>query len=400
MSDGPRITEIHAFPIKNEMVGAAYVESQGGTATKPRRAPWTRDAEVAGPMSRYPRFKALRSYWRPDFPSVGCMVKASDGNWGFGVSRTGAPVIELIRGHLAPLLIGENAFAIDRLWDMMTRAASPYSPAGLASYAISAIDLALWDLKGKALNLPVYALAGGPARERQFCYATGNDTDWHMELGFKATKLACPYGVADGLDGINRNEAFVAANRELIGRDVDLMLDCWMAFDVEFAVRLAERLRPYGLKWIEDCLTPENMQAHVSLRRRLPWMTLATGEHWYVPHTFHEAAARQVADVFQPDIAWACGFTGCMRIAHLAEAAGIPVILHAGMNTPYGQHFSFAMPNVTWGEYFVGAAPGVPLHETVVFPGMAVPKDGWLVPSDAPGFGLGLTDEVLQRLRV
>ncbi|MBC8790141.1 MAG: hypothetical protein C6Y20_00900 [Tagaea sp. CACIAM 22H2] len=400
MPKHPTIVEIKAFAIKNEMVGATYMESFNRTPTKARRAPWTKDQEVAGPMSRYPRFKRMRTLWRPNFPSVACIVRASDGSWGFGVSRYGQPVIDLINDHLAPLLIGENAFAIDRLWDMMMRAASPYSAAGIASYAISAVDLALWDLKGKILDVPVYELAGGPARERQFCYATGNDTDWHMELGFKATKLACPYGVADGLDAINRNEELVAKTREQIGRDVELMLDCWMAFDVEFGVRMAERLRPYGLKWIEDCLTPEDLLSHEALRARLPWQTLATGEHWYVPQTFAYAAAKRVADIFQPDIAWACGFTGCMRIAHLAEAAGIPVILHAGMNTPYGQHFSFAMPNVQWGEYFVGGGPGVPLIETIVFPGMRVPENGWLVPNDAPGFGLELTDAVLDRLRV
>jgi L-rhamnonate dehydratase len=399
MAYGPRIIEIHAFPIKNEMVGATYVEGTDRTPTPARRPPWTRDAEVAGPMSRFPRFKALRASWRPTFPSVGCIARADDGSWGFGVSRYGSPVIDLVNGHLGPLLVGEPAFAVERNWDMMVRAASPYGATGLASYAISAVDLALWDLKGKALRLPVYALAGGPARDRQFCYATGNDTDWHLDLGFKATKLACPYGVADGLDGIIRNEELVARTRELVGPDIELMLDCWMAFDVEFAVRMAERLRPYGLRWIEDCLTPENMEGHEALRRRLPGTTLATGEHWYSPHTFAQAAAKQLADVFQPDIAWACGFTGCLRITHLAEAAGIPVILHAGMNTPYGQHFSFAMPNVSWGEYFVGAGPGVPLKETVVFPGAAVPENGWLVPNDAPGFGLELTDAVLERLR-
>jgi L-rhamnonate dehydratase len=400
MPQGPKIVEIRAFAIKSEMVGATYREEAGRTPTPPRRDPWTKEQEVAGPMSRYPRFKAIRTLWRPNFPSVGCIARAEDGTWGFGVSRYGRPVIDLINEHFAPLLIGESAFAIDRVWDMMVRSASPYSAAGLASYAISAVDLALWDLKGKALDLPVYALAGGPARDRQFCYATGNDTDWNMELGFKATKLACPYGVADGLDALNRNEDLVAATRELVGRDVELMLDCWMAFDVEFAVRMAERLRPYGLKWIEDCLTPEDLHSHEALRRRVPWQTLATGEHWYVPQTFAQAAARQTADIFQPDIAWACGFTGCMRIAHLAEAAGIPVILHAGMNTPYGQHFSFANTNVAWGEYFVGGGPGVPLEETKVFPGMAVPKDGWLVPNDAPGFGLELTEAVLERMKV
>src|SRR5690606_5324535 len=107
----------------------------------------------------------------------------------------------------------------------------------------------------------------------------------------------------------------------------------------EFAVRLAERLRPYGLRWIEDCLNPENLDAHATLRQRLPWQTLATGEHWYVPQTFAHAAARQLVDIFQPDICWAGGFTGLQRINHIAEAAGIEVMLHAGMNTPFGQHF-------------------------------------------------------------
>ena len=112
-----------------------------------------------------------------------------------------------------------------------------------------------------------------------------------MELGFTATKLACPYGTADGLSAIDRNEEFVAKTREQIGGQVELMLDCWMAFDVEFAVRLAERLRPYRLKWMEDCLIPENLGAHQALRQRLPWQTLATGEHWYTPYTFFDAAA-------------------------------------------------------------------------------------------------------------
>ncbi|MGV3649878.1 MAG: enolase C-terminal domain-like protein [Devosia sp.] len=395
----PKIKEIRAFRIKSEMTGALYRDGVEQTGTPPRRSPWTKDAEVAGSMSNYARFKKLRSTWRFD-GAVGCLVTADDGTTGFGISRYGQPVISLINEHFGPLLIGENALATDRLWDMMMRMSMPYGNTGLTSYAISAVDLALWDLKGKMLGVPVYELAGGPARESQFCYATGNDTDWHMELGFKATKLACPYGTHDGLDAIHKNEELVAKTREFIGKDVELMLDCWLAFDVEFAVRLAEKLRPYGLKWIEDCLVPENLDGHEALRRRLPWQTLATGEHWYGPYPFAHAAARQMVDVFQPDIAWVGGFTGCQRINHIAEAAGIEVILHAGMNTPYGQHFSFANPNVRWGEYFVGGGPGTPLEETVVFPGMPVPKDGRLVPNDAPGFGLGLTDEVLQRMLV
>ncbi|HEY4200672.1 MAG TPA: enolase C-terminal domain-like protein [Devosiaceae bacterium] len=393
-----KIKEVRAFSIRNEMVGALYKEGQQVPKTPPRRPPWTKDAEVAGPMSGYERFKRLRSSWRFD-GAVGCLVTADDGTTGFGVTRNGAPVISLINDHFARLLAGENALATDRLWDMMMRMSMPYGSTGLTSYAISAVDLALWDLKGKILGIPVYELAGGPARESQYCYATGNDTDWHMELGFKGTKLACPYGTADGLDALKKNEDFVAKNRELIGDDIELMLDCWLAFDVEFAVRQAERLRPHNLKWIEDCLNPDNLDAHETLRQRLPWQTLATGEHWYTPLPFAHAAKRQVADIFQPDICWVGGFTACQRIVHIAEAAGIEVMLHAGMNTPFGQHFSYSQPSVRWGEYFMGSAPGVPLREALVFPGMTVPENGRLVPNSAPGFGLGLTDDLLAAMQ-
>ena len=392
-----KIREIRAFTVSDPDFGGVYSTPAGDKLKLRRRDPWTKDAEVANPMSRYPRYKAHRSSWMPPYGVVGCIVTADDGSWGFGTTSYGAPVVSLINDHFASLLAGENALATGKLYDMMLRMASPYSPSGLASYAISAIDLALWDLKGKVLGLPVFELAGGPVRDRQFCYATGNDTDWHMELGFRATKLACPYGVADGLAAIEGNEEFVARNRELIGPHVELMLDCWMAFDVDFAVRLAERLRPYGLRWMEDCLTPENMPAHAALRERLPWQPLATGEHWYTPFTFGDAAARHLADIFQPDIHWAGGFTACQRIAHIAEAAGIEVILHGGMNTPYGQHFTFATPNATWGEYLVGGGPGVPLADAVGFPGMAVPRDGWLVPDADPGFGLRLSLADLER---
>lgn len=391
-----KIKEIRAFAIRNEMVGALYKEAEG-QRTPARRAPWTKDAEVAGPMSGYESFRRHRSSWRFD-GAVGCLVTADDGSTGFGASRNGQPVISLINDHFAPLLAGENALATDRVWDMMMRMSAPYGSGGLASYAISAVDLALWDLKGKVLGLPVYELAGGPVRESQFCYATGNDTEWHMELGFKATKLACPYGTFGGLEALAGIEEFVARNRDLIGPKVELMLDCWMAFDVEFAVRLAERLRPYGLKWMEDCLLPDGMDAHEALRARLPWQTLATGEHWYTPYPFFHAARRQLADIFQPDICWVGGFTACRRIAHIAEAAGIDVMLHAGMNTPYGQHFAFSTPNSRWGEYFVGSGAGVPLKEAQVFPGMAVPVNGQLVPNNEPGFGLGLNEKLLDAM--
>lgn len=388
-----KIKKIQAFAIRSDMAG-------GKIMTAPRRASWLESAEVAGPMSRFARFKKLRSTWRPNLPAVGCLVTAEDGSFGFGISRYGNPVIALINEHIGPLLVGESCTATERLWDMMVRIVSPYGPGGLASYAISAVDLALWDLKGKLLKAPVYELLGGPARDAQVCYATGNDSDWHLELGFTATKLACPFGTADAIGALNGNEDLVARTRSLVGPNVELMLDCWMAFDVEFTVRLAERLRPYGLKWIEDCLLADDMDGWTTLRQRLPWQTLATGEHWYAVAPFGQAAARHDVDVLQPDIAWVGGITAAVKICHLAEAAGIAVIPHAAMNTPYGQHLCYAMPNVPWGEFFLGSPPGVPLAELTLFPGQPVPQRGTLVPSGDAGFGLNITLEDLERMKV
>ena len=364
-------------------------------STPARRQPWAVDAEVANPMSRYPKVKAHRSLWLPAWENVWCEVVAEDGTRGLGMTSHGRPVAATIDEHLGPQLLGEDVFAGERLADMLFRLTKPYGSTGLASYAVSAIDLALWDLRGKLLGQPVWQLLGGPTKEKLFCYATGNDVDWYQELGFKAFKLACPYGPADGLDGIKRNTEFVAAAREKIGDDCELMLDCWMAFDVEYTVRLAEALRPYRLKWLEECLIPEDLDAHVALRQRLPWQTLATGEHWYTHVPFQWALRHGVADILQPDINWCGGVTTCQQIAGAADAAGVAVMLHGGGNTAFGQHFSYASRAVPWLECFVGTPIGVPLAEAWALPGQPVPTDGWLVPSDAPGFGLELQDEWL-----
>jgi len=358
--------------------------------TQARRPSWWEEAEVANPMSRYPKVKAHRNLWLPQWEGVWCKVTAEDGTWGIGSTSHGRPVAAVIDDHLAPQLVGEDCLATEKLSDMMFRLTKPYGSTGLASYAISAVDLALWDLRGKLLGQPVYKLLGGAQKERIFCYATGNDVDWYQELGFRAFKLACPYGPADGLDGIDKNEAFVAGVREQIGDQCELMLDCWMAFDVEYTVRLAERLRPYRLKWMEECLIPENFDAHIALRQRLPWQTLATGEHWYTHVPFQWAASHGVADILQPDINWCGGVTTCQKIAAVADAAGISVIMHGGGNSVFGQHFSIATPAVPWLECFVGTPPGVPLAEGWRLPGQAIPQDGWLTPNDAPGFGLDI----------
>ncbi len=306
------------------------------------------------------------------------------------------PVATLIRDHLGPQLVGHPALATERLWDMMTRMTKPYGAVGLPSCAVSAVDLALWDLKGKVFGQPVYTLLGGPAHESIFCYATGNDTDWHLELGFEACKLSCPYGPVDGLRGMDENERLVAGARELLGPDKELMLDTWMAFDVEYTVRLAERLRPYKLRWIEDPLSPDDWNSWIALRQRLPWQTIASGEHWFLPETFAFVLSQRLVDIIQPDVTWCGGITAAQKIVHLAEAAGIQTVLHSAGGNPYGQHFTYAMPSTPWAEFYIGSDPGVPLAEANHLPGMALPdKHGRLQPSDAPGFGLEIKEEWL-----
>ncbi len=387
-----KIRSVQAFLIRSDLIG-------GPAETAARRPSWTEHAEVANPMSHYPRFKRLRSSWRPAWPSVACLVTAEDGTWGLGMTRYGSPVAAIINEHLAPLLVGEPCMAVELLWEMMQRMTSPYA-GGLSCYAVSAIDLALWDLSGKLLSQPVYQLLGGAQREDICCYATGNDTDWYLELGFSATKLACPFGPADGAAGLDANDAFVARAREMCGARTDLMVDCWMAFDIDYAVRFAERMRGHRLRWIEDCLMPDDLDGLTALKQRLPLDCLAGGEHWYSPAPFAMAAAHASLDLFQPDIGWASGMTGCIKIAQIARAANMPVILHAGMNTAYGQHFSLAVPNAPMGEYFAGSAPGIPLHEVRLTPGTATPRNGRVRPSDEPGFGLGLSLEAVHALAI
>lgn len=362
---------------------------------KAHRNSWLVDTEVANPMSHYPHLKPNRTLWRPRWSQVGCVVELVDGTFGFGMTDYGTPVISLINDHLGPLLAEVDLSDIDGAWDFMIRACSPFGASGLPLYAISAIDLALWDLKGKLEGKPVYDLLGGPVRDSIRCYATGNDTDWHMELGFSATKLACPFGPADGEKGLDGNEQLIADTRHLIGPEKELMLDCWMAFDLPFAKAMAARVAPYRLGWMEDCLTPEDIEAHHELREALPGFPLATGEHWYGTHPFTHAARHKLVETFQPDICWVGGLTACRRIATIADEAGIDLILHAGINTAYGQHFTLANKGSSMGEYFVGGAPGVPLADIPRHGGGAVPVSGSVRPSNAPGFGLEVNlDEI------
>ena len=314
--------------MKIKDIRAITVDITPQEKTTPRVPRVSTDGFIS-PMERYPEFR--RGAWHSRWNRVACVVTAEDGTWGLGLTINSGPVISPINDHFAPLLAGQNCMATEKLWDLMRRASSPYHTAGLPSNAISAVDNALWDLKGKLLGCPVYELLGGPQKDRIFCYAsntdlsygTENSVEWFLELGFKAVKLFARDGPESGIDGIRKTEELVARTREQIGDSVELMLDGWMSFNVEYTVRLVEALRPYRLKWLEDYLLPEDMDSYFKVRRRVPSQILATGEHWYTIHPFALAAGRGLVDILQPDVQWVGGVTALVRICHIAEAHGL-----------------------------------------------------------------------------
>lgn len=385
--------------MKIKQIKAVEIELAARPATAPREPSRNERYRMGRPLDRYTE---LNQYGFPRlWQRAACVIEAEDGTWGFGITIHGGPVARIINDFFAPLLEGQDCMATEKHWDAMVRAAASYGATGLTSYAISAVDVALWDLKGKLLGRPVYELLGGPQKETIPCYATGFDTAWYMELGFQATKIFTPWGPQDGLDGLHRNVELVAETREMVGDGVELMLDCWLSMDVEYTVRLAEMLRPYRLKWLEDYVRSEDMASYEAVRQRVPWQTLASGEHWYLPSAFLDAANRGIVDILQPDVLWAGGITAAVKICHIAEAAGLSVISHAGMNYPFGQHLAYAMPAIPWGERSEGvSAPGVPLEEMTLLPGTPAIREGHVRPSDAPGFGLEITKEWIEERAV
>jgi L-rhamnonate dehydratase len=265
--------------------------------------------------------------------------------------------------------------------------------AGHATVARSAVDLALWDLKGKLLDLPVYSLLGGPCREGIDLYATGDDLDWALELGFKAFKVTNPFHYREGTEGLNRLEEKLASARETIGPDADLMLNAVMSYNLDYAVQVAERLRPFRMRWLEEPLIPGDLEGHIALKKAVPWMPIATGEDHHGRLAFRQLVENRCVDVLQPDLSWCGGLSEAVKIYTIGEAAGLQTIPHGGANSAFGQHFAMAMPESLMAEFWLGSDPGIPLEEARRLPGVAVPKEGRLIPSDAPGFGMEVQDD-------
>ena len=270
--DTPRFPEPNPLPFVNETSGLRITRLRAVNLAPTRPAPsykpttgsWnTSEVEIANPLSIYPRFKPRRSlFYANDLGPNTVMVETNKGITGYGYGGPGAAAV--VRGHLPKLLVGEDPFQVERLWDIMWRGTLYYGRKGAVVHAISAVDGAVWDIVGKALDQPVYQLLGGTSKQRVPGYCTGNNIQQAVQFGFKKIKLALPHGPADGESGIDRNEALVERARQLIGQDGEIMLDCWMALTPRYTEQLAERLKPYRVYWMEECLDARRLSGHAT----------------------------------------------------------------------------------------------------------------------------------------
>ena len=358
-------------------------------AYKPTPGSWsTGGVEVANPMSIYPKYKAKRSlFMAEDLGPSAVEVSTNKGVQGIGFGGPGAGFV--IEKHLTKLLLGEDPFNIERLWDIMWRSTLYYGRKGLVVHAISAVDNALWDLIGKALGVPVYKLLGGETKSRIPAYCTGNDIDQHVEFGFKKLKLAIPYGPADGRKGMQNNVALVKRSREALGPDGEVMLDCWMAFTERYTLELAEQFEPFRVYWMEECLPPDDYAGFGRLNAQIKSTRMATGEHEYTRYGFRLLLEYKAADIWQPDMNWCGGLTELRRIGALAAAHDIPVIPHGGWRGG-APHFILASTNSPWCEMFMPPPGGPPEvykrfeEDNHITRG---PEGIYMRPSERPGFG-------------
>ena len=350
----------------------------------------TQGVEVANPMSIYPEYKAMRSLFMPDggkVPSFTVEISTDKGIKGYGNGGPGGGMVVL--EHLTKLLLNRDPFDIERNWDICWRSTMSYGRMGVTMNAISGIDMAMWDIVGKALNMPVYKLIGGEVKDRVPAYCTGNDIEQHVEFGYKRLKLAIPHGPADGRDGMKKNVELVKRARTALGPDGDIMLDCWMSWDVPYTIQMARRLEEYSPRWIEEPVLPDKIEQYAEIRRNVN-IPISGGEHEYTRWGLKMLMDAGACDVLQADIYWAGGISEMQKICALASAYDLPVIPH-GHSTPASAHLIAAWPKTTCPllEYLVKWNE---IHQHFLKTPLK-PQGGMVTLPTTPGLGMELDED-------
>ncbi|MCY3797630.1 MAG: mandelate racemase/muconate lactonizing enzyme family protein [Chloroflexi bacterium] len=341
-----------------------------------------------------------------------CMVKvvAEDGSYGWGEGYGPATVVKAGVEFLSPLVLGEDPLQVEAIWQKMHLRALDYARRGVLVAAISAIDIALWDLRGKLLGQPVSVLLGGRRRERVKVYATGmyfvhtddligklvDEARLYASQGFRALKMKVGLGVATDVK-------HVRAVRAAIGADMQLMVDANHAYSLSEALSFARQVEELDISFFEEPVSPEDYEGYRELRQRSP-IPIAGGECEYLLAGFRHLLSNRCVDIAQPDICGAGGLTETKRIAALATAFQTNVLPHS-----WGTGIAFAA-----GLHLVSTLDVVPgrlrmpeamlemdrsesaLRENLTHPKFAI-EDGRVAVPTAPGLGLDVAPEYLER---
>lgn len=327
-------------------------------------------------------------------------IVCDDGTVGIGNAALAPHATKAtIDSYLKPLLIGQDPMDSEYIWQSMYRRTLPFGRKGIGMTAISAVDLAIWDAKGKILNQPVFRLLGGRTKPALQVYASRlysqpleslfEEAKTYAEQGYSSLKLRFGWGPKDGLSGMNKNLDLVRTVREAVGPDVDIMADCYMGWSLEYAKRMLRLLSPLNLRWVEEPVSSDDLAGYAELKS-MNLVAISGGEHEYTLAGFRQALDLGAFDIAQFDVNRVGGITAAKKIADLCEAHDVAVIPHAGQMHNY--HVSMSSYAAPISEYF----PKVPVEVGnelfwYIFDGEPVAKDGYVQLDDTlPGFGLTL----------
>lgn len=347
-----------------------------------------------------------------------CVVSTDEGIQGLGEAfYFGGPAkiaAQIMSDGFGPLLLGKDPMDSGVLWDLLYNWTRDQGQKGIPISALSAIDIALWDIKGKKLGLPVYTLLGGAYRHKARAYATGlyepqnvpslRDALVEEALGYKAAGFA---GMKLKLGyGIETDRQLVKALREAIGPDLYLMVDANHAYNAPEAIRLARAMEPYDIYWFEEPVPPEDLDGYLEVKRNSR-ILIAGGECEYTRYGFREIIARRAMDILQPDLCAMGGFSEMMKVIAMASAANLPVIPHVwGTNVGLAASLQLFAALPHFPERRFAAEPFFeydrsphPFRDGVTKERFVM-KDGYLEIPDRPGLGVNLDLELIRRFAV
>jgi L-rhamnonate dehydratase len=337
-------------------------------------------------------------------------IFTDDGFVGIGNAAL-APQItkQVIDLYLKPILIGADPWDIEFLWQHMYRKTIAFGRKGIGMTAISAVDIALWDLLGKSAKQPVYRLLGGKTKQRIPVYASRlystpldeleTEAKRYKKEGYKAMKLRFGWGPTDGAEGMQRNVDLVRTVRDTVGDEIDVMADAYMGWTLDYAKRMLPLLEIFHLRWLEEAVIPDDIHGYAELKSygRVP---IAGGEHEFTLYGFRDLLEARAVDYIQFDTNRVGGISQARKIAALAEAHSVPVIPHAGQMHNY--HIVMASLNSPMAEYFpiVDVEVGNELF-WYIFEGEPQAKNGFIqLRDDVPGLGLTINEKALEKFEV